>query len=459
VYVNDVHSGLTATMVSQILLPGSVEDLRAALKLARSEERAICISGARHSMGQQGFGTDGILLDMRKMSRVLGFDTGRGLIEVEAGMQWPQLLNELTVGQRGDDTPWAFAQKQTGADGMTIGGSLSANIHGRGLAMAPFVNDIEAFRLLNARGELLRCSRSENAELFALAVGGYGLFGVVTSVTLRLVPRRKLQRLVEVRGAAGIARAFAERIEDGFLYGEFELSVDEKSEDFLDRGIFSCWRPVADDMPMLGITRDLSASDWRELLFLAHGNKAEAFRRYARYCLSTHERVYWSDEQQMGVYPEHYHRELDRRLGARGTDMLTETYCERSAVEAFLADLRAYTRAAELGIVRAAVRLTEQDQETFLPWARRPYACVSLDLHVERGTRGLIRAGDAFRRLIDLGLRYGGSYYLTFHRHAIRRQILAGYPQFPQFLRYKKKYDPGELFQSDWYRHYRDMIQ
>jgi hypothetical protein len=84
---------------------------------------------------------------------------------------------------------------------------------------------------------------------------------------------------------------------------------------------------------------------------------------------------------------------------------------------------------------------------------------VSLDLHVERGTRGLIRAGDAFRRLIDLGLRYGGSYYLTFHRHAIKRQILGGYPQFPQFLRYKKKHDPGELFQSDWYRHYRDMIQ
>ena len=91
-YVNDVHSGLTATMVSQILLPGSVEDLRAALKLARSEERAVCISGARHSMGQQGFGTDAILLDMRKMNRVLGFDTGRGLIEVEAGM--PELVRE-----------------------------------------------------------------------------------------------------------------------------------------------------------------------------------------------------------------------------------------------------------------------------------------------------------------------------------------------------------------------------
>ena len=458
VYVNDVHSGLTATLVSQILIPGSIDELRAAFKLAKTEERAICIAGSRHSMGQQGFATDGILLDTRKMNRVLGFDTGRGLIEVEAGMQWPQLLNELTVGQRGDGDPWAFAQKQTLADRMTIGGSLSANIHGRGLAMAPFVNDVEAFKLLNARGELLRCSRTDNPELFALAIGGYGLFGVITSVTLRLVPRRKVQRLVEVRGADGIARAFDERIADGFLYGEFELSVDENSEDFLQRGVFSTWRPVADDMPLPGLQRDLAEADWRELLYLSHGNKAEAFRRYARYCLSTHERVYYSDEQQMGTYPEHYHRELDRRLGARGTDVLTETFCERSALEAFLADLRAYARAAEMNIVRAAVRLTEQDRESFLPWARRPYACVSLDLHVERGTRGLIRAGDSFRRLVDLGLRYGGSYYLTFHRHALKRQLLAGYPQFPQFLRYKKKYDPGELFQSDWYRHYRDMF-
>jgi FAD/FMN-containing dehydrogenase len=458
VFVNDVHSALTATMVSQILVPGSVDDLRAAFKLARTEERSICVAGSRHSMGQQGFATDGILLDTRKMNRVVGFDTGRGMIEVEAGMQWPQLLNELTVGQRGDDQPWAFAQKQVGADKMTIGGSLSANIHGRGVAMPPFVNDVEAFRLLSARGELLRCSRDENPELFALAIGGYGLFGVITSVTLRLVPRRKVQRLVEVRSAAGIARAFAERIDDGFLYGEFELSVDEKSEDFLDRGIFSTWRPVADDMPLPGLLRDLAEADWRELFFLAHSNKAEAFRRYARYCLSTHERVYYSDEQQMSTYPEHYHREVDRRMGARGTDVLTEICCERSALEAFLADLRTFARAAELNIVRASIRLIEQDKETFLPWARRPYACVSLDVHVERGTRGLIRAGDAFRRLIDLGFRYGGSYHLAFHRHAIKRQLLAGYPQFPQFLRYKKKYDPGELFQSDWYRHYRDMF-
>jgi FAD/FMN-containing dehydrogenase len=325
--------------------------------------------------------------------------------------------------------------------------------------MAPFIGDVEAFRMVNARGELVRCSREENAELFALAIGGYGLFGVVTSVSLRLVPRRKVQRLVELRGAEGLAQAFDNRIQDGFLYGEARLSVDEKSEEFLNRNVFTSYRPVADDMPLPTMERELTEGDWKELLYLAHASKTEGFRRYARFAMSSHEHVTWSDEHQMGAYPLNYHRDVDRRLATRGTEMMTELFCERIALEPFLAELRAFARRAELNIVSAEVSLIEQDRESFLAWARRPYACVSLDLHIERGTSSLIRAGDAFRRLIDIALRYGGGYYLAYHRHAIKRQVLAAYPQFPQFLRYKRKHDPGELFQSDWYRHYKEMME
>src|SRR6266404_4187004 len=53
---------------------------------------------------------------------------------------------------------------------------------------------------------------------------------------------------------------------------------------------------------------------------------------------------------------------------------------------------------------------------------------------------------------------FGGSYYLTYHRYATRKQVEACYPQFAEFLRLKKKYDPDERFQSDWYRHYRTMF-
>ena len=50
----------------------------------------------------------------------------------------------------------------------------------------------------------------------------------------------------------------------------------------------------------------------------------------------------------------------------------------------------------------------------------------------------------------------GGSFYLTYNRFANRSDTESAYPQFGQFLQLKKKYDPGELFQSEWYRYYRD---
>jgi len=103
------------------------------------------------------------------------------------------------------------------------------------------------------------------------------------------------------------------------------------------------------------------------------------------------------------------------------------------------------------------VRLIEQDRESFLAWARKPYACVIFNLHIEHTTGGVIRGADALRRLIDLGLRHGGSYYPTYHRYALRRQVDACYPQMPEFLKLKRKYDPDELFQSEWYRHYKRM--
>ena len=80
------------------------------------------------------------------------------------------------------------------------------------------------------------------------------------------------------------------------------------------------------------------------------------------------------------------------------------------------------------------------------------------NLHVVHSPAGLERAAAEFRQLIDAGIRYGGSYYLTYHRFATRQQVEACYPQFPAFLRAKRRYDSQERFQSDWYRHYKRMF-
>ena len=439
--------------------PDDLEGVRKAFAMAKEEEKNVCIAGGRHSMGGQPFAQDGVLIDTRKLVRVLRFDTERGQIEVESGLMWPQLLEYLRAQQRGAERQWTFSQKQTGADRLTMGGSVSANIHGRGLTLAPFVDDIESLKVLNHRGDLVQCSRAENAELFRLAVGGYGLFGFIYSVTLRLVPRRKLERVVEVRDVAVINAAFAERIREGYLYGDFQYAIDDQSVDFLRRGVFSCYRPVPDDTPMPGSQRELSSRDWVELLHLAHTDKSAAFKRYADYYFSTTGQLYWSDEQQMTIYPENYHREIDRRTAApnRATESITEIYCERPQLEPFMEDVRQLARREKFEIIYGTVRLIEQDRESFLAWARKPYACVIFNLHVEHTSTGTIHAGDAFRRLIDAGIKHGGSYYPTYHRYALKRQVDACFPQFRDFLLLKRKYDPQELFQSDWYRHYKRM--
>jgi FAD/FMN-containing dehydrogenase len=382
----------------------------------------------------------------------------RGLIEVESGMQWPKLLAELTQAQRGREKQWGFAQKQTGADRLTMGGCLSANVHGRGLTLPPFVGDVESFKLLDAKGELFNCSRAENPELFRLAIGGYGLFGFIYSVTLRLVPRRKVERVVQVRDIAEIPAAFAGRIRDGFLYGDFQYSIDESSDGYLRRGVFSCYRPVPDSTPIPTAQKELAERDWTNLLLLAHTDKAAAFKRYAGYYLTTNRQVYWSDEHQMSIYPDYYHREIDRRLKTKATEAITEIYCERGALERFMVDVAADARRNETEIIYGTVRLIEADRESFLAWAKKPYACVIFNLHVVHTPGGMRRASNAFRRLIDLGIKYGGSYYPTYHKYATRKQVETCYPQFAEFLKLKLKHDPAEVFQSDWYRHYRKMF-
>jgi FAD/FMN-containing dehydrogenase len=454
-----VHGQLSAQRVFAIERPENLDDVARAFAMAKTEEKNVCIAGGRHSMGGQPFAADGVLIDTRKLARVLAFDAERGLIEVESGLQWPQLLEYLTASQRDQPQHWTFSQKPAGADRISIGGSLSANIHGRGLTQPPFIDEIESFKLVSATGQLLACSREQNPELFKLAIGGYGLFGFVYSVTLRLVPRRKLERVVEVRDVAVINAAFAERIREGYLYGDFQYAIDDQSVDFLRRGVFSCYRPVPDDTPMPGAQRELSNRDWVDLLHLAHTDKSAAFKRYADYYFSTTGQLYWSDEHQMTVYPENYHREIDRRTAApnRATESITEIYCERPQLEPFMEDVRQLARREKFEIIYGTVRLIEQDRESFLAWARKPYACVIFNLHVEHTSTGTIHAGDAFRRLIDAGIKHGGSYYPTYHRYALKRQVDACFPQFRDFLLLKRKYDPQELFQSDWYRHYKRM--
>lgn len=217
---------------------------------------------------------------------MLSLEEPTGLATVQAGITWPTLVESLGELQNGDAAHWGIAQKQTGADRLGLGGALSANAHGRGLKMRPLISDVESFTLLDAGGKTHFCSRTQNRELFCLAIGGYGLFGMMYSITLRLAPRQKVQRLVEIITTTDLTAAFERRISEGCIYGDFQFMTDEASNDFLRRGVFSCYRPVARETKIEAGQKQVSERAWEELVYLAHTDKARAYRLYADYYLS-----------------------------------------------------------------------------------------------------------------------------------------------------------------------------
>ena len=456
--LNDIHSQLNETAMRRIVKPRTAEEVQQAIAVVRDEGASLSIAGGRHAMGGQQFLDGGVLLDAGRLDRILELDAERGLVRVGAGILWDDFVHGLQQMQHGQERRWSIVQKQTGADRLSIGGALAANGHGRGLTYKPIVQDVESFELVDANGDMLRCSRTENAELFSLAIGGYGLFGVIYSVTLRLMPAHRVRRVVEITSIERLESLFKQRIADGFTYGDFQYRTDETSPGFLRDGVMSCYIPVSGNEPLTNEAplNLLSEQDWRGLLYLSHADKARAFDEYASFYMSTNGQTYDSDTFQLSMYIDDYHRELDRSLNStvKCTETITELYVPLPSLADFMDAAARELRDRKANVIYGTIRLIQQDDETFLNWARQPYACIVFNLHVEHTAAGIARTADALRTLIDLASERNGSYFLTYNKFATPEQLARCYPQFPEFLAKQREYDPERVFSSDWVRAY-----
>lgn len=457
--VNDVHTGLNPTRVSRVVRPSSIQELQELIKDCRKRGQVVSVSGSRHATGGQQFAADSILLDMRSMNRVVGLDNETGVLHVEGGIEWPELIQGY-LSLQGQNPRVGIHQKQGGADHMTLGGAISANAHGHCLGSPPIVSDVEWLNIVSSDGSTQKCSRQENRELFSLAAGGYGLFGVIAAVGLRLVPRRRIKRNVEVRTTAELVELIEKRTASGAPFGYFQYCIDETSPDFLRTGILTVYEFVAPETS-LGAQSDMDERSLIRLLEAAHRDSGSAYRRYAEFELSKDGNVEWSDLHQLSTYPTGYHEEIQARLGASyaGADLILEVYVPRNNLIPFLEAARRILLTSELRLVYGTIRFIEQDKDSFLPWAKKRYACVIFTPHTSTEARALHKTGGICRKLMQSATNRGGSFYLTYNRFAHPDDLESAYPQFVDFLALKKKYDPMEIFQSDWYRHYKGLFQ
>lgn len=459
--LNDIHSRLNATEVAEVAHPITEDDVVATLERARRKQLHICAFGGRHAMGGQQFRAGGIAVDTSALAGTARLDTERGLLTIGAGARWPEIIAATRSADARSPVHWAIRQKQTGADAMSLGGALAANVHGRGLIMGPIVEDVERFRMVTANAEVLECSREKNAELFALAIGGYGMFGIITEVTLRLTPRRRMRRLVDIIDLDDALNAVYRRAEQGCVYGDFQYAIEPGDDSFLRRGVMACYEPVAESTPVDSSENDLPRESWLRLLELAHTDKRRAFQVYSEHYLASHGRVYWSDTMQLSTYIPTYAEFLADRRGATTVDeslMITELNVPPDRLMDFMRAARLVLRSSGVEDIYGTIRAIRKDCTTFLPWAREEYACVIFNLRTMHTDAGIALTQRAARGLIDAAIDLGGTYYLTYHKWATAAQALRAYPRFPEWMERKHAHDPTGVLRSTWFEHHWQLL-
>jgi len=127
-------------------------------------------------------------------------------------------------------------------------------------------------------------------------------------------------------------------------------------------------------------------------------------------------------------------------------------------LDAFLCDAHVRCEEWRIALAGVEVRSTAQENDSFLRWARRDYAAVTLHLAPPAVLGAAVRTTQLRRSLIDAALAQGGSFAVSCTPEATRAQVEACYPQLREFLAEKRRIDPGERIVNGWYRHYRRLF-
>ena len=173
-------AGNQAMRPAAVERPASVDEVVRVVKDAAAAGRRVKAIGSGHSFTGIGL-TDGVLLRLDRLDRLVHVDASTGRVVVEGGL----LLHRLNA---------LLAQHGLGltnmgdVDAQTVTGAISTGTHGTGRDSAALATQVVALELVLADGSVLTCSAEENTDVFAAARVSLGALGIVTQVTLQAEP-------------------------------------------------------------------------------------------------------------------------------------------------------------------------------------------------------------------------------------------------------------------------------
>ncbi|WP_299677531.1 FAD-binding oxidoreductase [uncultured Roseobacter sp.] len=423
-----------------------VDRLRAEMAEARAERRPVNIGAARHSMGGQAIPRDGHAITFD--NGLVEIDSAAQTYRTHAGARWSQVITAL-------DPAGLSPQVMQSNHDFGVAATFCVNAHGWAVPFGPMGATVRAIELLLPDGELVRCSRTENTELFAMSMGGYGLTGAIIAMEVAAEPNLRLDPSFETMAAEDFGAAFAKAVYDpavNMAYGR--LNVDHDT--FFEEAFLVTYRPSVDqsDLPPAsgsGWVSKLASRVYRTQLGSEAGRKLR-----------------WTFETDLGpmVGGGASTRNslinepvvtLDDRTPQR-VDILHEYFVSPARFPEFLQICRDIIPASYQEFLNVTLRYIDTDVESWLSYATEPRIAAVMSFSQEKTTRGEADMQRMTRALVGAITEIGGSYYLPYRPHPTVAQLRAAYPRAREFAQAKRRLDPGLLFRSNLWETYLERL-
>jgi FAD/FMN-containing dehydrogenase len=415
---------------------GAVDRIRSALADARAANRPFIASAARHSMGGQSLASDGTVATLNQ--EWLEADTANKVYRVGAGTRWSRVISKL------DAIGFSPAVMQSNND-FGVASTFSVNAHGWPVPFSGCGSTVRTITMLLADGTLVTCSRSENAELFRHAMGGYGLFGVIVELELDMVPNQLLAPTFDEVGGPDIGSRFAAALAGDrsiqMAYGRMDVALDR----FLQRALLITYRPVTDQSRIPAATGSGFVSHASRYLFRAQveSDRAKRFRWWAEADLGP----MMAGDGTRNTFMNEPVVTLDDRDRSR-TDILHEYFVAPSRFGDFVRACQDVIPASYQQLLNITLRYVATDRDSVLAYAPESRLAAVLLFSQEKTMRGEADMARMTRALIERVLEIGGTYYLPYRPHASLDQLKRGYPRAVEFAARKRELDPGLLFRN-----------
>jgi FAD/FMN-containing dehydrogenase len=183
--VRRIWNGMFDRRPSVIVRPTSIAEVMQSVQFAREEGLAATVRGGGHSVAGKSVADGAMMIDLSLMKEVQ-IDPSRRTALVQGGTTWGEFDRE---SERFGLATTGGVISSTGVCGLTLGGGLGWLMGKHGLSC----DNVVSADLVNAEGNHLTVSATDNEDLFWAIRGGGGNFGIVTALEFRLHDLSKVQ--------------------------------------------------------------------------------------------------------------------------------------------------------------------------------------------------------------------------------------------------------------------------